>query len=131
MSETARRLLERALAAEDRAEAMEHEVADIRSRLKGAIGADPTTAVAALSWVYRCDRAEALLGEIVRYLDQRSLTSTDLPDGWEARARAQMKAAEIAQRDQEGFSRPDDTDYWTQSYEKTGRQTVISERRDR
>lgn len=132
MGDVAKSLLNRAVAAEDRVEELEREVADMRSRLKGAIGADPTTAVAALGWVYRCERAESLLGEIVHYLDQRSLTSTQLPDGWEARARAQIKAAEIARRDQQGFERPALGDqYWTTYVTEDGTRRNIIERRPR
>lgn len=125
MSDRARLMLERAIAAEDRAEELEIELADVRGRLKAVVGADPTTAVSALGWMMRCQRAEKLLGDVVRYVDQRALPGTQLPPGWETRARAQLKAAEIAARDEEGFDRPSDDEYWSEYQTPDGTQRAI------
>lgn len=130
-SDTARMLLERAIAAEDRAESLQGELAGMRSRVKGALGADPTTAVQALGWLTRCNNAEALLLELVEHLNTHPVSARDLPDGWEPRARAQVKAAQVARREQReiGFDRLDDDDYWLEFQTEDGTRQVATERR--
>lgn len=107
-------LLDRAIALADRVESLEATLADMRVRLKAALGADPATAVQALGWLTRCRNAEALLMEIVDHLDMHPVTARDLPDGWEPRARAQVRAARVAERvaREVGFDRIEDEDYW-------------------
>lgn len=121
--------LDKAIKAEARVEELEARVGDLTSRLKAALGADPATAIQALSWVTRAEQGEALVAQIVRYLDQRSLASTDLPDGWEASARALLKALEVLKRDQgEIFERPDDSGaYWTTNVDSLGRRGIVKD----
>lgn len=103
-------LLDRALAAEDRADQLEERVKDLETRLKGALNADPTTAIRALSWMYRAENGERLIQEIVR---DHKLNSIDLPAGWLARAEAQLAALAILKRDQEAIAeRPGDNESW-------------------
>lgn len=123
-------LLERALEAEERADALQQRADDLASRLRAAINAEPTTATRALSWVQRAEQAEGLVGDIVRLLDQRSLSGTDLPPGWEARARSQLKAVELLRRDQaEMAERPkgEADAYWTTYADSKGRRGVVKD----
>lgn len=96
---SARALLERAVAAEERADAAEEALARLRQRLNAAIGAEPGTATAALGWMARARLAESLVREVLRHVEQRSLTSRDLPPGWVARAQSQIAAAQIGDCD--------------------------------
>lgn len=108
-------ILDRALAAEDRAEKAEKRVVDLEARLRAALDADPTTAIQALSWVNRAEQGEVILRELLRYIDQRSVDTRGFPSGWVARARAQLKAVEILKRDQAQLAeRPPEDDYWVQ-----------------
>lgn len=114
-------LLERALAAEEEAELLRSRVIDLEARLKGVLGADPTTAVRALAWIGRAETGEELIQEIVIASGQRSINSTDLPAGWLARAEAQLAAVAILRRDQAGMAeRPDGDESW----ERLGRGEV-------
>lgn len=118
-------LLQRALDAEDERDALLARIADLESRFKSALNADPTTASRALSWIGRAENAEALVREVLRYVEQRSVSATDLPGGWVARAEAQIKAVDILVRDmRELTERPDET--WADYTERvTGRRSVI------
>lgn len=114
-------LLERALAAEEEAELLRSRVIDLEARLKGVLGADPTTAVRALAWIGRAETGEELIREILIAAGQRSINSTDLPAGWLARAEAQLAAVAILRRDQaEMAERPDGDESW----ERLGRGEV-------
>lgn len=127
-----RELLDRVLMAEARVEELERELADARLRVRAAVGADPTTAVSALGYINRCERAEELLALMLYSIDQGWHREGRLPDGWEARARAQVQAAKVARRkeEEEGFRRPDESAaYWTTTVDERGRRSVVSERR--
>jgi hypothetical protein len=92
--------LERALAAEDQVETLKDRVADLESRLRGALNSDPTTAVKAMSWMHRAENGEQLIKEAALAVKRGEIKSTDLPSGWLARAEAQIAALEILGRDQ-------------------------------
>jgi len=114
MALSEKRLLERALDAEERLDKAKARIDDLESRLKAAMGADPSTATRALSWVGRAETSERLVAEVLRLVDQRSLPSTDLPAGWVARAEAQMRSVAILKRDQAKLGeKPPDEEYWT------------------
>lgn len=118
------------LAAQERADAAEARSADLESRLRAALNADPTTASRALSWVSRAECAERLVEQIVAYLDQRSLSSGDLPQGWEATARSQLKAVELLRRDQAKLAeRPggNGEEYWTVHQDTLGRRGIVKD----
>lgn len=119
-------LLERANAAEDRADELQRETDMLKSNIKAALNMDPTSATAALAWIGRAERAEELLREVLRLVTQRSLRSVDLPPGWVARAEAQLQAVEILRRDQEELmERPEGGDYWSTAVNSQGRRTVM------
>lgn len=126
---SARAFLERALAAEDRAEAAEAALADMRRRLNAAVGADPTSATHALGWMARAHLAENLLREVLRYVDQRSLPATDLPDGWVPRARSQLAAADISDRDVTNMDRAAEQQSWAPFTNEDGSPAVLIDRR--
>ncbi len=108
-----RYFLDRAVAAEDRAEKAEEHVERLRRAVSAAMAMDPTTASQALSWIGRAENAERLVERVLLHVKQRSLSTTDLPPGWLAQAEAQMKSVEILRRDQEQLAeRPADEDYW-------------------
>lgn len=92
-------MLERALAAEDDRDEALRKVADLERRLRVSLNADPTTATRALSWIGRATEGEELLSEVLLYVRQRSLSATELPPGWVARAEAQIAAVKIMTRD--------------------------------
>jgi len=109
-------LIERAIAAEERAEDAEARIADLEMRIKAALGADPTTAVKALSWIGRAEQAEGLLREMIGHIDTGLVpTGITFPPGWVSRAEAQIKAVEILKRDLGHLvERPEDADaYWS------------------
>ncbi len=125
VSERTLALLERALASEEALDRALGRVADLESRMRGALNADPTTASRALSWVGRAEQAERLLEEVLRFVSQRSLNTTDFPPGWVTRAEAQVKAVGILKRDQEKFAERPDDDYWTRYTDEQGRAGVV------
>lgn len=125
---SARALLERALAAEERADNAEEQLARIRQRLNAAIGAEPGTASAALAWMARARLAENLVREVLRHVDQRSLTSTDLPDGWVTRAQSQITAADITDRDMGPVDRAEEQG-WAPFTNPDGSPAVLIDRR--
>lgn len=118
-------LLKRALDAEDEREHLHSRIHDLEGRLKAALNADPTTASRALSWIGRAEQAEALVHEVLRYVAQRSLSSTDLPNGWVPRAEAQLKSVEILVRDMKELAeRPNET--WVDYVEReSGRRSIF------
>src|ERR1700746_4054536 len=82
--------------------------------MQAPLGADPTSACNALSWVTRAEQAEKLLLELLPRIAQRSINTRDFPAGWVAKANAQMATVEIIRRDQvEMFERPPYDAYWT------------------
>jgi hypothetical protein len=123
------KLIERAMLAEDRAEAAEARIADLEMRIKAALGADPTTAIKALSWIGRAEQAEDLLRLALRYVHQQSLSTNDFPPGWIAQAEAQIKSVDILKRDLGHLiERPDESDaYWTTAVDAKGRRSAITE----
>jgi hypothetical protein len=126
----ARALLERALLAEELVEGLRERIADLELRVRGAIGADPTTASRALSWVGRAELSENLLIELMRRIDQGSIDTGHFPAGWVARCRAQMKAVEVLRRDQAEMAEPPSNPdaYWTTGVDRKGRRTVVRDR---
>ena len=120
--------LDRALEADARAESLAARVADLEQRLRAAINAEPTTASRALSWVGRAESAESLVRQILRFVDQRSLSGHELPDGWVAMARAQMKAVAVMDRDLHALvERPGDGEFWSQIVDGKGRRGVVND----
>lgn len=117
-------LLERANEAEDRADALQRQVDALRGSLQAALNMDPTAASRAVAWVGRAENSERLVGEVLRYVKQRSITSIELPPGWVTRAEAQLRAVEIMHRDL-GLERPDEGDYWATGVTPDGRRTVM------
>lgn len=117
--------IRRALDAEDARDEALKRINDLEHRLKAAINADPTTASRALSWIGRAERSEALVAEVLRYVRQRSISQTDLPGGWVARAQAQMKSVEILNRDLAPLAeKPEES--WEQYTEReSGRRGII------
>lgn len=122
-------LLNRALDAEDRVERAERRIEDLKSRLRGALDADPTTASRALAWIGRAEQAESLLAEVLRYVKQRSLDTRDFPPGWVSRAEAQMRAVEILRRDMADMAeRPDNSEeYWTTFVDSLERRGIVKD----
>lgn len=115
--------LQRAVAAEDRAEKAEAHVAKLKGAVSAALSMDPTTATQALSWIGRAENAEGLVRRVLAHVRQRSLASTDLPPGWVTQAEAQMKSVEILARDHaELAERPAQGDaYWATGVDEKGR----------
>jgi hypothetical protein len=120
-------LLNRALDAEDRADELERRNADLELRIKAALNADPTTAVRALSWIGRAEEGEAMLCEILHYVNGGELRGTALPPGWVARAEAQIAAVRLMRRDlMELTEKPSES--WADYVEShSGRRSVIRE----
>lgn len=118
-------LLQRALDAEDERDELRVRVADLEGRLKSALNADPTTATRALSWISRAETGEGLISEVLRYVAQRSLSSTDLPAGWVARAEAQVASVRVMTRDlRELTEQPDEK--WADYVERSsGRRSIL------
>lgn len=107
----ARVLLDRALAAEERAEELEAQVGRLKALVGGALDMDPTSAVQALNWVGRAQAAEQLLRSALRWHDQDPF---ELPPSWWAQAEATVKAADLSKQDEpENAERPADDAYWT------------------
>lgn len=107
-------LLDRALAAEDRADQLEGRVKDLETRLKGVLNSDPTTAIRALSWMHRAENGESLIREMLQLSKlSEGIQQTDFPPGWLARAEAQLAALAILKRDQAAIAeRPGDEESW-------------------
>lgn len=118
-------LLQRALDAEDERDELQRRLTDMEGRFKAALNADPTTASRALSWIGRAERSEDLIRQVLGYVKQRSLSSTDLPNGWVARAEAQIAAVRILERDmRELTEKPDET--WADYTEReSGRRSIF------
>jgi hypothetical protein len=120
-------LLERALAAEERADALVERVSLLERRLRAALNAEPTSATRALSWVGRAENAEALLRELDRFIGQRAIDVTEFPAGWVARVTAQLKLLELLRRDDEkAFERPPDEEWW-ERYDVEGSRGITIE----
>jgi hypothetical protein len=120
-------LLERALAAEERADALVERVSLLERRLRAALNAEPTSATRALSWVGRAENAEALLRELDRFIGQRAIDVTEFPAGWVARVTAQLKLLELLRRDDEKvFERPPDEEWW-ERYDVEGSRGITIE----
>jgi hypothetical protein len=116
MPDNAKYLLDRALAAEEKAAELEEQIARLKALLGGALDMDPTTAIQALNWVGRAESAERLLQEAVQW-ERSALGGEDvtLPQSWWARVHATLKAVEVSQRDQPANAqRPADDTYFTQ-----------------
>lgn len=119
-------LLERALEAQEENDKLRERVADLESRLKAALNADPSTASRALSWIGRAEQAETLVRQVLLFVKQRSLDTTHFPPGWVARAEAQIKTVEVLERDLRHLAeRPPDDDYWTTFDDPKGRPGVV------
>lgn len=111
----ARVLLDRALAAEERAEELEAQVGRLKALVGGALDMDPTSAVQALNWVGRAQAAEELLAQALRWRDQGGDRDVfeNLPPSWWATVEATVKAAELSKQDEpENAERPADDAYW-------------------
>lgn len=84
-------LLDRAVAAEQRADELAEENRVLRGRLRAALTAEPMSAALALGYRDRAHTGERLIGEALDALE----ASHAPPPGWEARARALVHAARI------------------------------------
>lgn len=105
--------LDRALDAEDRLESAQERIADLESRLRGVLGAEPESAVRALAWMSRAENAERLLLELAKYLAENPSLIELLPSGFDVRLRTQLNAVEIQRRDQQTMGeRPPDDEWW-------------------
>lgn len=84
-----RRLLERAIEAEERAERAEAEITRVRRALHLLIGdGDEQVGINALGWLRRARSAEAMVREASK--------AGCLPDGWVGRAQALLGAARLS-----------------------------------
>lgn len=119
-------LLERALAAEERVDGLLERIADLESRMRAALNADPTTASRALSWIGRAENAESLLAKLLLFIDQRAVDTSKFPGGWVSQAQAQMKAVAVMNRDLTPLAeRPEDNAYWTTHVDSKGHRQVV------
>lgn len=110
-------LLDRALDAEERLESAQARIADLESRLRGVLGAEPESAVRALAWMSRAENAEKLLIELARYLDENPSLIELLPTGYDTRLRTQLRTVEIQRRDQETMGEKPAEDEWWSGYQ--------------
>lgn len=114
-------LLDKALAAEEEAEALRERVADLEGRLRGVLNNDPETATRALAWMTRAENAERLLLELVGWIDANPSVVGLLPTGYSARLMAQLKLVSILKRDQEALAERSPEDEWWEAWKNDRR----------
>lgn len=107
-------LLNRALEAEERADAAEAVVLDMQRRLRASLDSDPATAVQALAWISRTEIAENLVRRVLAPALNNSLLAMNLPEGWVAEAEGALRAAKLADQ-QAPIDKPADDQYWSKS----------------
>lgn len=123
MTDSASYLLDRALAAEQRAEELESQVERLKALIGGAIDMDPTTAIQALNWVGRAETAEKLLANALSWYAAHE----NLPPSWWAQAEATVRAAELSKRDApENVERPADDTYFTQELDSSRKPRALA-----
>lgn len=99
MANNVRFLLERCVAAETERDRLTAELRFARAALKGAIDAEPGSAlVAALALQHRLDGAQGLVTQVLDCVRRGKIEPRQLPQGWVANAEAVEKARLLAEQ---------------------------------